>query len=41
MLCALINKSAFNGKGEPNILVDADGNSFHSEDRRGVTDVIQ
>lgn len=35
-LCAVINNSAFDSNGIPNLLTDKNGNHFHSEDHRGM-----
>lgn len=35
MLCAVINKSAFDSSGRLNYLTDKFGNQIHSENRRG------
>ena len=36
MLCAVINNSAFTSGGKSNLLRDHKGNTFHSEDHRGM-----
>lgn len=37
LLCAVINNSAFDKDGNPNVLRDANGIKFHSEDHRGMS----